>query len=112
MWRPGRLRSLQPSGAETPARPAFGRDRLAGLLALVTAVCIGFVFFFSKGTQFLMPGPLASVHGSIEKCESCHTKSGSERLSWTHGLIAGDPRADSKNAKEDAEHPGEHGSHL
>ena len=43
-----------------------------------------------------MPGPLASAHGAIENCSACHTKSGSGKLSWLHGLVAGDPLADSK----------------
>ena len=43
-----------------------------------------------------MPGPLTSAHGAIEKCSACHTKSGSGKLSWVHGLVAGDPAADSK----------------
>ena len=43
-----------------------------------------------------MPGPLASAHGAIENCSACHTKAGSGKLSWLHGLVAGDPRADSK----------------
>lgn len=72
------------------------RDRLAVLLALVTVVGVGAAFFLSKGTQFLMPGPLASAHGGIEKCSACHSNSGSGKLSWMHGLVAGDPLADSK----------------
>jgi hypothetical protein len=94
MWRPRRLRSVLP--ADRQARPGSRRDRLAVLLALVTVVCVGAAFFVSKGTQFLMPGPLASAHGTIEKCSACHTKSGSGKLSWMHGLVAGDPLADSK----------------
>jgi hypothetical protein len=82
--------------AERQVRPGARRDRLALLLALVTLVCVGAAFFVSKGTQFLMPGPLASAHGTIEKCSACHTKSGSGKLSWIHGLVAGDPLADSK----------------
>ncbi|HJZ44498.1 MAG TPA: cytochrome c3 family protein, partial [Hyphomicrobiaceae bacterium] len=62
----------------------------------MTVVCLGSAFFLSKGTQFLMPGPLASAHGAIENCSACHTKSGSGKLSWIHGLVAGDPLADSK----------------
>ena len=62
----------------------------------MTVVCVGAAFFLSKGTQFLMPGPLASAHGGIEKCSACHTKSGKGKLSWVHGLVAGDPLADSK----------------
>ena len=73
------------------------RDRLAALLALVTLVCLGAAFLLSRDTQFLMPGPLASVHGAIENCSACHTKTGSGKLSWVHGLVAGDPRADSKS---------------
>ncbi|MGA7457137.1 MAG: hypothetical protein WBW51_07440, partial [Methyloceanibacter sp.] len=65
-------------------------------LALVTAVCLGSAFFLSQDTQFLMPGPLASAHGAIGNCSACHTKSGSGKLSWIHGLVAGDPLADSK----------------
>ena len=76
--------------------PGSRRDRLAVLLALVTVVCLGSAFFLSQGTQFLMPGPLASAHGAIENCSACHTKSGSGKLSWIHGLVAGDPLADSK----------------
>jgi hypothetical protein len=53
-------------------------------------------FLLSKGTTFLMPGPLASDHGAIENCSACHTKSGIGKWSWIHGLVAGDPLADSK----------------
>jgi hypothetical protein len=83
MWPPEWIRSIR-------------RDRLAVLLALVTVIGLGAAFVLSKGTQFLMPGPLASAHGGIEKCSACHTKSGSGKLSWMDGLVAGDPLADSK----------------
>ncbi|HLC08904.1 MAG TPA: cytochrome c3 family protein [Methyloceanibacter sp.] len=96
MWRPGWIRSVRPPKAERQAPPGSRRYRLAVLLALVTVVCLGSAFFLSKGTQFLMPGPLASAHGAIENCSACHTKSGSGKLSWIHGLVAGDPLADSK----------------
>ena len=96
MRRPVRIRSVRPPKAERQAPPSSRRDRLAVLLALVTVVCLGSAFFLSKGTQFLMPGPLASAHGAIENCSACHTKSGSGKLSWLHGLVAGDPLADSK----------------
>ena len=76
--------------------PASSRDRVAALLALVTVAGLGLAFIASTGTQFLMPGPLTSAHGSIEKCSACHTKSGDGKMSWAHGLVAGDPRADSK----------------
>ena len=96
MRRPVRTRSVRPPKAERQAAPGSRRDRLAVLLALVTVVCLGAAFFLSKDTQFLMPGPLASAHGAIENCSACHTKSGSGKLSWIHGLVAGDPLADSK----------------
>jgi hypothetical protein len=96
MWRPGRIKSDRPPKAERQAPPGSRRDRLAVLLALVTVVCLGSALFLSKGTQMLMPGPLASGHGAIENCSGCHTKSGSGKLSWIHGLVAADPRADSK----------------
>jgi hypothetical protein len=66
------------------------------LLAVVTVVCLGSAFFLAKDMQFLMPGRLASVHGAIEKCSTCHTASGDGKLSWIHSLVAGDPLADSK----------------
>ena len=96
MRRSVRTRSVRRPKAEKQASPNFRRDRLAAALALATVVCLGVAFLFSRDTQFLMPGPLASVHGAIENCSSCHTKSGSGKLSWIHGLVAGDPRADSK----------------
>jgi hypothetical protein len=94
MRRPAR--SVRPLNAETHAAAGLRRDRLAALLALVTVVCLGVAFFLHQDTQFLMPGPLASAHGAIENCSACHAKSGSGKLSWIHGLVAGDPLADSK----------------
>ena len=96
MRRPVRTRSVRPPKAERQVAPGSRRDRLAVLLALVTVVCLGSAFFLSQDTQFLMPGPLASAHGAIENCSACHTKSGNGKLSWIHGLVAGDPLADSK----------------
>src|SRR5262245_19851126 len=82
--------------AEKPVHPNSRRDRLAAMLTLATVVCLGAALLLSRDTQFLMPGPLASVHGAIENCSACHTKSGTGKLSWVHGLVAGNPRADSK----------------
>jgi DNA-binding transcriptional MerR regulator len=94
MRRPARTRSFRPPKAERQA--GSRRDRLAVLLGLVTLFCLGAAFILSQDTEFLMPGPLASSHGAIENCSACHTKSGRGKLSWIHGLIAGDPLADSK----------------
>src|SRR5262245_59979985 len=96
MQRPARTKSVRPPKAENQANPNFRRDCLAASLALVTVVCLVATFLLSRDMQFLMPWSLASVHGAIENCTACHTKSGSGKLSWIHGLIAGDPRADSK----------------
>ncbi|MBN8913730.1 MAG: hypothetical protein J0H65_17070 [Rhizobiales bacterium] len=75
---------------------ASRRDRISMLAACATVVCVVLAFLFSKGTQFLMPGPLSSAHGAIESCNACHAKSGSGKLSWVHGLAPGEPLADSK----------------
>jgi hypothetical protein len=96
MRRPVRTRSVRPQKDEKQAAPGFRRDRLAALVALVTVFCLGSAFILFPDTQFLMPGPLVSAHGAIGNCSACHTKSGSGKLSWIHGLTVGDPRADSK----------------
>lgn len=96
MRSPEWLRSVGLAQSETWARPSSARDRFAIVLALVTIVGLATLFVFSKGTSFLMPGPLASAHGTIEKCSTCHTKSGSGQLSWVRGLVAADSHADSK----------------
>lgn len=99
MWCPTRSRSTRTPEAEGRVSPRARRERLAGLLALLTVAAVSAALLFSEAPQFqrlLMPGPLASAHGAIENCGSCHTRSGSGKLSWMHGLIAGDPRADSK----------------
>ena len=96
MWRPGRIKSVRPPKAGRQAPASSRRNQLAVLLALVTAVCLGSALYFSKGTQLLMPGPLTSGHAAIENCNACHTKSGSNKISWLHGLVAADPLADSK----------------
>jgi hypothetical protein len=94
MW--GWLDLIWPSKAGGKENPASQRDRLAVVLAFVTVLVLGAGLLVSKGTRVLMPGPLASAHGGIENCSACHTKSGSGKMSWVHGLVAGDPLADSK----------------
>ena len=90
------LRSLWLRQAGTSVRPGSQRDRVAALFAFATAISLGSVFLLAKNTSFLMPGPLASAHGGIEKCSTCHSKSGTRKLSWVRGLVAGEPHADSK----------------
>ncbi len=96
MPRPNWLSSVRTPKAGRQGGTGSRRDRIAAVSALVTAAGLVSVFLLSKGTAFLMPGPLASVHGAIESCGTCHTKSGNGKLSWIHGLVAGDPLADSK----------------
>lgn len=96
MWQTGQTGSGLPPKSAGRSGPGSRRDRLSVQLALATVICLGAAFILSKGTQFLMPGPLASAHGAIEKCSACHTRSGSGKMSWVHGLVAGDPIADSK----------------
>lgn len=96
MWSLGRIGSAGSSKPEGHTSPAAGRDRAAMLTAVATVVFFGVAVLLSKGTQVLMPGPLASAHGAIQSCSACHTKAGSGKLSWIHGLVAGDPAADSK----------------
>ncbi len=91
MWR-----FSWPQESKNPKPPSFRRDRLALLVALITAACTFAAFFLSNGTHFFMPGPLTSAHASIENCSSCHGKSSDRKLSWIHELVAGDPIADSK----------------
>jgi hypothetical protein len=76
--------------------PKLRRDTAAQLLALVTLLGVAMAFGLTAGTRFLMPGPMTSAHGGIEACSACHTNSGTGKLGWVHGLVAGDPRADSK----------------
>ena len=96
MARPGRMGSGRPPRAEGRIRLGIPRDRFAVLLAIVTAACLGLAFLVSSGPQFLMPGQLASAHGAIENCGSCHTKSSNGKFAWINGLTAGDPFADSE----------------
>lgn len=93
---PGWIRSVWQPKSEGPSPPGFVRDRVAMLMALVCFASLCFVYFLSNGQSFLMPGQLTSAHGGIEACSTCHTQSGSGKLSWVHGVVAGDPRADSK----------------
>ena len=97
MRRPMRMRPRrEPRKSEKRSSPPNPRDRLATLLGLVTVGGLLLAFVLGKGTQFLMPGPLASAHGAIENCGACHTKSGTGKVSWLHGLVAPDPAGDSK----------------
>ncbi|MGE0056169.1 MAG: hypothetical protein AB7S74_18395 [Hyphomicrobium sp.] len=81
----------------SPGRLGMGaaRDHVASFAAVVTVVTLGAAFSLSTSTQFLMPGPLSSVHGAIEECSACHTKSGTGKLKWLQGLLPRTHRADS-----------------
>ena len=96
MWRPRWIKPVRSPKTERDVPPNVRRDRLAVLLAFMTIIGVGLTLSLAKDTQFLMPGPLTSAHGAIEKCSTCHTKSGSNNLSWLHGFVAGDRPADSK----------------
>jgi doubled CXXCH motif protein len=96
MRKSGRAGRGRVAKAERQAAPGYWRDRLAVLLAILTVVCLGAAFLVAKDVWFLMPGPLASAHSAIENCGACHTKSGTGKFSWMHGLVAGDPGADSE----------------
>jgi hypothetical protein len=80
---------------EGQAPPGAWRDRFAMHLGMATVVCVVLAIVLANNLQLLMPGPLASVHASIENCSACHTKSGSGKLSWLQGLAVGDRHADS-----------------
>ena len=96
MRRPERARSVRPPKRQWPTIPGSWRDRLAVLMALVTLSCVGWVFVLAKDTRFLMPGPLASAHATIENCNTCHTKSGRGKLTWMRGIVTNNPHADSQ----------------
>ncbi len=97
MRLPEWLGSFAPPNSDGRSSPAAWRDAVARKLALATVVGLCVALLFSKGAQFLMPGPLISAHSAIEKCSTCHSKSGDNKISWIHGLVAGDPLADSKS---------------
>jgi hypothetical protein len=97
MKRPTRGKAQrEPAKVDRRSFSAAVRDRLALFLGVVTFGTIVLTFIMSNGTQFLMPGPLASAHGAIENCGACHTKSGTGKVSWLQGLAVGDPAGDSK----------------
>jgi hypothetical protein len=79
-----------------PVDPNVKRDRYSYALGVLTLAGVVAAFIFTSGTSFLMPGPLTSVHGTIEDCKSCHTETGAGKVSWLHGLIAPNPKGDSK----------------
>lgn len=87
---------MPPAPTEKEARPSARRDRIAQWVAAATVVILAAILFGTAGLNILMPGPLASAHGGVEACSACHTKSGTTKLSWLHGFVAGDRAADSK----------------
>ncbi len=89
-------RSIRSHKSTGSAPAGAGRDRVALLFGLATLLGAVALFFASSGMQVLMPGPLASVHGGIEKCSTCHSSSGDSKVSWLRGLARSEPHADSK----------------
>ena len=69
---------------------------MAKLLALATVVCLASPFFSPRRHAVPDAGSADERPRRIENCSACHAKSGSGKLSWVHGLVAGDPVGDSK----------------
>ncbi|MDH3740302.1 MAG: cytochrome c3 family protein, partial [Hyphomicrobiales bacterium] len=66
-------------------------------LAMITAGLFALSVSFAGGTKLLMPGPLATSHGSVSECSSCHSKVDPGPVGWVHNIFtAADPRQDSK----------------
>lgn len=80
--------------------PAIHRDRLAAYMGLAAVGILALALLVSDSTHFLMPGPLTSAHGTIEKCSSCHSEGGTgtglAKLSWLRGLVTANSHSDSK----------------
>jgi hypothetical protein len=87
---------MPPAQTGKDIRSGARRDRIAHWLAVAMVVCLAAILFGTAGLNILMPGPLASAHGGVEVCSACHSNSGTTKLSWLHGFVAGDRAADSK----------------
>lgn len=96
MWSRTRAKTEPSSRPRSQAALIVRRDRCAALLALLCVIVLSVILLISRDTKFLMPGPLASAHSTIETCSACHTKSGDGKLTWMQGLVAGDRRSDSQ----------------
>ena len=90
-----------PREPDKSGRHRWGRDRIALFFALAAIIAITLMLLLSDRNHALMPGRLASAHGTIEKCSSCHSESGSgagtAKLSWVRGLVRGDAHTNSKS---------------
>ncbi len=92
----GRLFSLfRPRQANPQAFSGLNRDRVANFMGLLAILSLAAALYFSEDTKLLMPGSLSSGHSAIKECSACHTKNGTTKTSWIHGLVAGNPLADS-----------------
>lgn len=98
--RDWRNRSL-PREPDWSGRRLWDRDRLALVCAMAAVMAIALMVLLSDRNRALMPGPLASAHGTIEKCSACHSESGSgtgtSKLGWVRGLVRGDGHTNSKS---------------
>ncbi|MGH1417739.1 MAG: hypothetical protein ACRBCJ_02665 [Hyphomicrobiaceae bacterium] len=52
---------------------------IAGIAALAV--------LYSHDQKLLMPGPVSTVHSSIDDCKGCHTNIKDGALGWLHGLV-------------------------
>lgn len=96
MRPPEAAREAGPPPERRQMSPGTRRNRIAAVLAVVTAAGLGATLYLGAGTRVLMPGPLSSGHAAITKCIACHTGSGVGTFDWLLGLVTGDPLADSR----------------
>ena len=57
-----------------------------------SALCVGLVALMlgsEKASDFLMPGPLTSLHASLTDCRTCHAGVEPDNLGWLHNFAAG-----------------------
>ena len=66
-------------------------------LATITFGVLAVAVTLTGGVNLLSPGPMATPHGSVENCSSCHSNIKPGPVGWVHNVFAAsDPRKDSE----------------
>ena len=74
------------------------RNIISAWVAVLAAGLFILAVAYAGDTRHFMPGPITTVHGTLEKCTDCHSNVSKGQFGWLHAVFApADPNKDTES---------------
>lgn len=74
------------------------RNIISAWVAVLSAGLFILAIAYASDSRHFMPGPITTVHGTLEQCTDCHSNVSKGQFGWLHAVFApADPDKDTKS---------------